>query len=288
MSNSDRAEELIEKADKKLKSFSFFGGGSTKYEDAADLYTKAANSFKVAKKWDKAGGAFVKAAECYLKVPSKHEAASNYVNAANCLKKNNTTDAVNCYKTAIELFTDEGRFSIAAKHQKEVAELYEADLDYESAIESYQTAAEYYEGENSTSAAIQCMVKVAQYSAQLEHYDKAIEVYEDVARKSLDNSLLKWSVKDYFFRAVLCYICSTDVISAKRQLDKYQEMDYSFGSQRECKFLQEIIAAYENCDVEAFTQAVVEYDSVSKLDQWKTTILLRVKDAIKGQDNDLK
>lgn len=35
-------------------------------------------------------------------------------------------------------------------------------------------------------------------------------------------------------------------------------------------------------DVDAFTQAVVEYDSISKLDQWKTSILLRIKNSIKS------
>jgi len=288
MSNSEKAEEWIEKADKKSKGgFSLFSGGSSKYEDAAEMYSKGGNLFKMARKFDKAGSAYVKAAECQIKAQSKHEAATNYINAANCYKQNNISfvDAVNCYKTAIELYTDEGRFSIAAKHQKEVAELYEGEMDYENAIENYQTAAEYYEGENSTSAANSCLLKVAQYSAQLEKYDRAIEIYEEVARKSLDNSLMKWSVKDYFFRAVLCYLASNDVVSAKRQLDKYQELDYTFGSQRECKFLQELVTATENYDVESFTQAVVDYDSVSKLDQWKTSILLRIKQTIKKEES---
>eukprot|EP01114_Cavostelium_apophysatum_P005649 TRINITY_DN16831_c0_g1_i1.p1 TRINITY_DN16831_c0_g1~~TRINITY_DN16831_c0_g1_i1.p1 ORF type:complete len:292 (-),score=93.14 TRINITY_DN16831_c0_g1_i1:70-945(-) len=290
MSNSDKAEEWIEKADKKLKGGvlgGLFGGGSSKYEDAAEWYAKGANLYKVGKKFDKAGGAFIKAAECNIKAQSKHEAATNYINAANVYKKDNTAEAINCFKIAIELYTDEGRFSIAAKHQKELAELHESEMDYEHAMEAYQTAADYYEGENATSAATGCLVKVAQYAAQLEKYDKAVEVYEEVARKSLDNNLLKWSVKDYFFRAILCYLCSGDDITAKRQLEKYQEMDYSFGSQRECKFLQEIIAAQQDSDVEAFTQAVVEYDSVSKLDQWKTTILLRIKNIIKKEENGL-
>lgn len=48
--SDDRAEEWIEKAEKKLKSFSFFGGGSTKFEEAGEFYVKAANLFKLAKK----------------------------------------------------------------------------------------------------------------------------------------------------------------------------------------------------------------------------------------------
>jgi len=290
MSSSEKAEEWIEKADKKLKGGVFgsmFSGGSSKYEDASEWYAKGANLYKVAKKWDQAGSAFIKAAECNLKGQSKHEAATNYVNAANCYKKNNTVEAVNCFKSAIDLYTDEGRFSIAAKHQKELAELYEGEMDFEHALECYQVAADFFDGENSTASANGCLAKVAQYAAQLEKYDRAIEVYEDIAKKSLDNNLLKWGAKDNFFKAILCYLCSGDAITAKRQLEKYQEMDYTFGSQRECKFLQEIIAANENFDVEAFTQAVVEYDSITKLDQWKTTILLRIKNLIKKEENSL-
>jgi alpha-soluble NSF attachment protein len=38
----------------------------------------------------------------------------------------------------------------------------------------------------------------------------------------------------------------------------------------------------ETNDVEAFTNAVVEFDSISKLDAWKTSILLKIKKGIKG------
>jgi len=289
MSNSERAEEWMEKAAKKLKGgpLSFLGNSQQKFEDAAEMYAKAGNIYKGTKKWDLAGAAYVKAAECNIQSQNKNEAATNYTNASSCFKKNSTPDSINCLKTAIEIYVDDGRFSIAAKLDKEIAELYEADMDYEHAIEHYTAAAEKYEGENSTSAANGCLIKVAQYCAQLEKYEKAVEVYEDVAKKSLENNLLKWSAKDYFFRAILCYLAATDQVSAKRQLDKYQEMDYTLGGTRECKFLQEIITAYENYDVEAFTQAVVEYDSISKLDQWKTTILLRIKNHIKQEDKGL-
>ena len=42
-----KAQEWAAKADKRLKSFSRFGGN--KYEDAAEMYEKAANQFKLAK-----------------------------------------------------------------------------------------------------------------------------------------------------------------------------------------------------------------------------------------------
>jgi hypothetical protein len=46
----DKGEELMEKADKRLKGgFSFFSG-TAKFEDAVEMYTKAGNSFKIVKK----------------------------------------------------------------------------------------------------------------------------------------------------------------------------------------------------------------------------------------------
>ena len=47
MSQADKALALVEKAEKKLASWSLFGGN--KYEDAAELFIKAANLFKVSK-----------------------------------------------------------------------------------------------------------------------------------------------------------------------------------------------------------------------------------------------
>ncbi|KAF9661860.1 hypothetical protein SADUNF_Sadunf19G0112600 [Salix dunnii] len=51
---------------KKLSCLGFFG---SKYEDAADLFDKAANSFKLAKSWEKTGSTYVKLKQCHLKVP---------------------------------------------------------------------------------------------------------------------------------------------------------------------------------------------------------------------------
>ncbi len=56
------------------------------------------------------------------------------------------------FKQGIALYVDQGRFQAAAAHQKEVAEIYEADLvDLSNAVEAYEIAADWYSGENSTS-----------------------------------------------------------------------------------------------------------------------------------------
>lgn len=46
---AQRAEESIAKAEKRLKGFSWFGGSTAKYEDAAEEYDRAAAQYKIAK-----------------------------------------------------------------------------------------------------------------------------------------------------------------------------------------------------------------------------------------------
>lgn len=64
-----------------------FCRGSSKVEEAVECYQRAANLFKMAKKWGAAGNAFCEAANLHGKAGSKHDAATNYVDAANCYKK---------------------------------------------------------------------------------------------------------------------------------------------------------------------------------------------------------
>ena len=58
-----------------------------KVEDAVECYQRAANMFKMAKKWGSAGNAFCEAAQLHAKAGSRHDAATNYVDGANCYKK---------------------------------------------------------------------------------------------------------------------------------------------------------------------------------------------------------
>mmetsp|Transcript_29748 Transcript_29748/g.48025 ORF Transcript_29748/g.48025 Transcript_29748/m.48025 type:complete len:181 (-) Transcript_29748:1123-1665(-) len=177
-----------------------------------------------------------------------------------------------------------GSFSSAAKNQKEIAELYEGEENLEAAIDAYQIAADYYSGEDQTSAANQCLLKIAQYAAQLENYPKAVQIYEEVAKKALDNNLLKWSAKDYLLRAGLCHLASKDLVAAERALEKYEQMDLTLQGSREHKLLQDILSHVQDKDLEEFTNTVYDFDQISKLDAWKTTMLLRIKETIGKED----
>ncbi|XP_045075953.1 N-ethylmaleimide-sensitive factor attachment protein, alpha b isoform X2 [Coregonus clupeaformis] len=191
-------------------------------------------------------------------------------------------------ETPSKKLTHKGRFTIAAKHHISIAEIFETELvDIDKAIAHYEQAADYYKGEESTSSANKCLLKVATYVAQLEQYQKAIEIYEQVGTNAMDSTLLKYSAKDYFFKAALCHFC-VDMLNAKLALQKYEEMFPAFSDSRECKLVKKLLDAYEEQNVDVYTDAVKEYDTVSRLDQWLTTMLLRIKKTIQEDESDLR
>ncbi|XP_031109915.1 alpha-soluble NSF attachment protein [Ipomoea triloba] len=276
-----RGEEFEKKAEKKLSGWALF---SSKYEDAADFFEKAANCFKLAKSWDQAGATYVKLANCHLKLDSKHEAASAFADAGHNYKKTNTREAVSCLEQAVNLFLENGRLNMSARYYKEIAEIYEQEQNLEQAIAYYEKAADLFLSEDVSTTANQCKQKIAQFSAQLEKYPRAIEIFEDIARQSVNNNLLKYGVRGHLLNAGICQLCKGDVVAINNALEKYQDLDPSFSGTREFKLLSDLAAALDEEDIGKFTDAVKEYDSMTQLDAWRTTLLLRVKESIKAKE----
>ncbi|XP_074471531.1 N-ethylmaleimide-sensitive factor attachment protein, beta b [Sebastes fasciatus] len=296
MDNTGKEKEAIQlmaDADKKVKSSGsflggMFGGGPQKVEEACEMYCRAANMFKMAKNWSAAGGAFCKAARLHMQLQNKHDCATSFIDAGNAYKKSDPNEAIKCLNASIEIYTDMGRFTIAAKHHINIAEIYESELvDIEKAIAHYEQAADYYKGEESNSSANKCLLKVGGYCAQLEQYQRAIEIYEQVGANTMDNPLLKYSAKEYFFKASLCHFI-VDELNARIAIEKYEEMFPAFSDSRECKLLKKLLDAHEEQNCEAFTEAVKDFDAISRLDQWHTSLLLRIKKTIQGDEGDLK
>lgn len=219
-----------------------------------------------------------------------------------------TADAVEYFRTAISMLCDAGRFSNAAKLQKQIAEIYENQDNKEEALENYRQAADYFSGENQTSSANNMLLKVAQFSAQLERYDgfviywlcalyiishsfylhtrrydAALEIYESIARASMESNLLKFNAKSHLLNAGICALATKDLVLVQMKLNEFQEIDYTFGDSREGRFLQAMVQSFENFSGDGFADAVYQFDTISKIEPWKISILLKVKESIMGE-----
>jgi len=305
----EKADNFIQEAEKclsKAKSAWFSSSKERKIEEAAEIYEQAANAYKVGGLNHEAGDAYMKAGELHRdKLSNMNEASKDFQNAGNCYKKSNPSDALSAFQESISILTDAGRITQAAKLAKECAELYENEEVNEEekssvvlAIECYEQAADLFSMEEAKSSTSQCLAKVAELcSAALEPPDliRASQIYDDLGRKCLESNLLKYNAKGYFLQATLCHLANGDAIGASQAIQRFEGQDYTFSDSREGKFCRRLIECVEGFDAEGFSTACAEYDRISKLDPWKTSMLVKVKrsiqddagDAEEGDDVDL-
>ncbi|KAI0163186.1 hypothetical protein LQW54_011204 [Pestalotiopsis sp. IQ-011] len=283
---------LLQKADKALSSasggFSFFGGREEKYMTAADTYIEAANAFRVQKMNREAGQAFEKAANVQINnLKEPDDAANTYVDAFKVYKQESPEDAVRCLDFSIQQYCKKGNFRRAAQHKENLAEVLETQIgDIKRALEAYELAAGWYESDNAAALANKLWLKVADIAALDADYYKAIGNYEKVATASVSNNLMRYSVKDYFLKAGICHLATQDTVATDRALEKYRDMDPTFTQTREHQLLVDLTEAVKAGNQEEFTDRLFQFDQMSKLDKWKTEILVRVKNMIVAEEED--
>jgi len=280
-----KADALVADAAKKLKAFSLFN--SSKHEDAIEMLEKAASIYKMNKNWQEAGQAYEQCAEINAeKIKDVHSTQSSWENAAKAYKNVNLRQAIKCYTNAVDILMENNKFAQAAKLWKEMGMLYEKESDIDGAIRTYQKAADCYEADNSTANANGMFIKVADLTADAEEYKKAISIYEKVARTSVENSALRWSVKDHLFKALLCHLVlaapSHQLEGVTRKLDSYVDMCPHLDNTREKSLIEELVQDFADNDPDAFADHVFRFDEIMPLDRWKSKVLLQVKKALEG------
>lgn len=111
------------------------------------------------------------------------------------------------------------------------------------------------------------------------------QIFENEAEKALKSTLLQYGARDYYIKAGILHIVIGDIVNAKIAIDKYSSNDPRFASSRERKFLDNIIDAITEQNVEYFEEVVHEYDRVTKLDNWKIYFLYNIKSKLNVEGN---
>lgn len=239
---SAKGDGYLAEGQKALNRSTFFGfGKSQKYEDAADFFTKAGNSYKLANQWQSAGEAFMKAANAVRSTDMPNDAATSFVEAANCFKKISPTEAVEAYQQAIAIYNDNGRFAMSARFYKELAELHESNRNIPEAIESYENALNLFDGDNKKQAANQCNIKIAVLSSEGGDYHKAAGIFESIGRSSMESNLGMYSAKGYLFQSLLCHLAAGDSVAVRNKIDAFKGVDHTFASSRECDLIEKLV-----------------------------------------------
>ncbi|KAG7194893.1 vesicular-fusion protein S17 [Scheffersomyces spartinae] len=267
-----------------------FTGSSNSYrlEEATDLYVQAANMYRLKKDFNSAGKLYVKASEIQDKLGNHNDVANHLVEAYKCFKGVSPQDGITSLKKAVHIFlTQNGQFRRAANFMGDLGELYESVGDTENAISSYEQAGDYFQTDRAEALSNKAYLKSADLCALQGDYKKAVELYDTVIKQLLGNNLTRFSMKDYFFKVILCVLAMDDIIEARKRNDTFLGDEPTWESTREYKLVNEILESIDQGDIDGFQDKVFEFDQFSKLDKLKTQLLLKIKDTVDKDDEDL-
>lgn len=190
------------------------------------------------------------------------------------------------------MFVQRGQFRRSANFKTDLGELYENELqDIKKAIQSYEDASEWYKGDSATALSNKCSLKAADLYCDdsIKNYTKAATTYERVAQESLNNSLAKWSLKEYFLKAILCRLAdSNDYASANAVLQRFLQWDPSFQNTKEFEFSTKLIDAVKDGNPDDIAVAAKNFDKFSRLDGMKVRILNTIKNNIVAAPVDME
>lgn len=285
----ERGTTLRAEAESTLGKFSLFGFGKTqKHEDAAEKFKASGNAYKLGEDFNNAAEMFLKASEHFTIGDSATDSVSMMVEAANCYEKDkNLAEALSAYQKAVEKYNISGRFSRSSQYMKKIAEIYEGNKDYEEAFDAYEQAASMYESDNKKSAAQGCYLKIASMAMEQDIFDKGAEIYTKIGIECMESNLGKYAAKGHFFNAALCLLAQGDLVAITNKLEEFKNVDFSFGSSRECQFVEELVSAVSENSSQAYAQACADFDRISPLDPIKTHVLIKGKSNIMEESDEV-
>ncbi|CAF0771172.1 unnamed protein product [Adineta steineri] len=248
------AAQLMADANKKAKSANGFfqriiGTGSGTTDDARELYIQAGNAAK-------AEGDYPMSVEAYKRAldlsTEDYEKAQMYESISSSYKMFDLPQAVSPLTRAAELHMSQGKWTMASQVLEKVAELYEQMNDHENMIKCLREAYRFLKQEGQKAAANRTQKKIAETLVLQHQFIDAQQEYEEMADKTKDDAMLKFTSKDYWLRAAMCALC-IDIENANTALSRYLNDNPLFEERSlEVKLVRQLMVDIEEQNKEAF------------------------------------
>eukprot|EP01080_Neovahlkampfia_damariscottae_P007195 gene7195-11511_t len=283
------AKELIEKAEKSLKKSGLkkvFG----KSEDPADLYTQAANQYKMAKKYTEAADCFLKVAQLTEKEKVTSKTTTAYINASNAFRvAKDYKQTVFCLNKAAEIQAKSGNASKSGKILADLALEFEKEKMWSAAADAYENCANVFDSVDSKITAFGHRFKEVNCRIFAGEFDRAIYNLESIAEGTINNKLKALSTFRYLFLAALCRLANmkpfedTDnyepaTIEVKTENERYRDLDVNYADSKQDKFIGDIILEFELQDLESFDESIKIYVETGLLEPYEKECLRVIRE----------
>lgn len=285
-----KASAYIAEAERALKRPTYWGllrQQSENYDDAADLYKQAANTYKFLKDWPDAYRYYMIAAKYTagnVEISHLDEVSATIrtavvpiiIQAAEALEHFDRARAIKLYITVANLYILSNQYDKAANITAYAALLMRTDGDRQAALTTYQLAAEYYRvSSHNYFKEIECLEMVAKIwiecaaaAAAAANIDEAracareaAYTYKVIAAKQLEktqNISASFRVYQPLFNSVICTFYFDDFVAIKNWYADCCRMLPAFETISDGVFLGKLIQIIESSATIVATPGAVE------------------------------
>jgi len=257
---------------------------SAEVEKELEDYVTSGNKEKAQKNYNEAAKLYIKAAQGYEKQRNNYEAAINYENAFKAYQSDeNYSRAYENAKTSARLFASNDRtLSRAARLYESMAQISKKQKDIKTAFENYSHAINLYNRMDGNNGGMQTRLAQANLAAEMggSYADKAIELYEDIAKRSVDEPLLKYNVTSAIGKATLLnmdkFVSRDNIKAISGILGKYIDAYPAFENSAEYDLCHDIDLAFTNGDSEKVKNLCMKYKQTHNLSEWESEVIANV------------
>jgi tetratricopeptide (TPR) repeat protein len=296
-----------------------------RYEDAIHYFYASHLAYRACSKWRHAGDSLCQMAKVlmvYMRgdhykggsaggVENRNavEAATIYTAASEIYMRIDKAEGLRALRSAITIYCDIGRFDIAGRLERRIADLHYMNKHFEEASAHYEKAANFLAGEQMFEQADICLETAATCCVEMKEYVDAQRLYELIAKSASQSNLRKFNARDYLFRAVLCSFAvhvrhpktrngevdvdrSPDYVSkyekVQQKLYFYETIDGFFRGSTEQRFLLNIYRERLDWNLDLLADHIYWWNNVRPLDRWCLLMLKVVVDEVKDEQKRLE
>lgn len=282
-----RAKKLVKLANESyLKKYKV--GSFLRYDETANYYFQSSISFKACGKWREAGDSLVQCAKMHIITGLTLEAATLFSLASDVYLKVDKTEAIKATRSSISLYCEIGKFDIAGRLERNVANTHFINKHWEEAAIHFKKAANFLSGEQLLDQSDVCLERAAQCFVELRDYEGARKLFELVAEGCVNSNLRRFNAREYLLKAALCMLSKAippkllsngkeDISEPKDgnekygeiivQIDEYEKIDYMWRCSKEQLFLRNIIKARLAWDRHTFADHLYWWNNIHPLDR---------------------
>ena len=260
----------------------------SRYEKIADLYSIAGNIYKISDK--------EKAIKCFKKVIHYNSQLTNTFNdfnkksiLLNIAELYSTIDhikSIEYYEQIIYYYTEKGDIYNIIKYYEIIGDLYWTNNCVEESKQIYyKTLNLINSSDKSSSTKKRISDRLCEILVNLNdpyNLSEVSKIYFDLVEEFTKSKLSIYQAKKYILLGLLVDCASDDIVKSKINFEKYSNLDYTFATSNEGKFIIKLFVAIESLDSEQLSFACANLDSIIPLDNIQINLLTRIKNSIEN------